>query len=154
MRFPSIRFVQSLFMLVFLVSSSTGCVKPALVGLTGEVLLDGQPLGNTEIVLNDSQQGLAFVFPTDGEGRFTAKTHHGLGVPPGNYKVFVRELTVTPSSTPLAGNTDLDQPAPPSRIPVKYRTATASDVSLPLTIEEPVFVTIQLLTTGAGSVMF
>ena len=113
-----------------------GVPAPAIVPVSGQVTLNGQPLAQG-CVCFASPDGYASSAPLQPDGSFRLVSQYGKGIPPGRYRV-----TVVPSAEEgLVRMTPETKPRNPAThvIPTKYRYAHSSGLTAAVDVRHRVF---------------
>ncbi|MSR32189.1 MAG: carboxypeptidase regulatory-like domain-containing protein [Gemmataceae bacterium] len=98
----------------------------------GKALLDGQPLKEGTVSLENTEKGIALTGQIQPDGSFELSSHKGAGLPVGSYKVAVSPSPMLQSAEeiPLVGK----NPKPPkdvskSPVPAKYLKSATSGLT-------------------------
>jgi hypothetical protein len=118
-----------------IISSGCGSTKdnrPRRVPVNGTVLRMGQPVAEAEVIFEPVGNTPAATGETDPSGRFRLTTFDQYdGAAPGEYKVAVRKVQITPSHRPPDAPDDLVTPPPEEKwlLPVKYGHTVSSGLT-------------------------
>jgi hypothetical protein len=128
-----------LAVLAVLAIAAGGCGKPASGGkpVTGQVTFNGTPIQGASITFVPSTGGAPGFAMTDAEGKYTARSSQGEGLPPGSYQVTVMKTDAPPPQSTVsdqdAGYVPPDPDAPPTVIkdllPAKYKDVQTSGLT-------------------------
>jgi hypothetical protein len=112
--------------------ASTKDNRPRRVPVSGTVLRMGQPVAEAEVIFEPVGNTPAATGQTDASGRFRLTTFDPSdGAAPGEYKVAVRKVQITPSQRPADAPDDLVTPPPEEKwlLPTKYGHTTSSGLT-------------------------
>jgi hypothetical protein len=106
--------------------------RPRRVPVSGMVVHRGQPVAEATVIFEPVGSTPAATGKTDAAGRFQLTTFDASdGAVPGDYKVAVRKVQVTPGSRPADAPDDLAAPPPDEKwlLPVKYGHTASSGLT-------------------------
>jgi hypothetical protein len=115
---------------------AAGCSGSGVGKVTGNVMLDGQPLADAEVAFcpkdNAKLPGSAARTATDGSFQLVADPISGRMLEPGNYVVLITKLVQKNGSVPTAEETGMLQAAGALRnsLPAEYGQAPKSPFSV------------------------
>ena len=127
--------------LVFLVLCAVGCSKNPCVPVTGQVLLDGQPLEGASVIFSPVEAGPEIGSAsavTDADGNFELKSSFsttGIGAVPGDYKVLVKKVEGKwdGTTTPNPGGEEIKNMSTTDLLPKVYGRVGSTPLSATVT---------------------
>jgi hypothetical protein len=115
----------------------SGCRREEARGVvSGTVTCDGKAVTQGLVLFGNSAMGIHLTAKLDDQGRYQVMSAKGVGLPPGEY-----EVSVNPPAPDFAPGTDPASIArqSSSNIPLKYRNAKTSGLTLRVTKEGATF---------------
>jgi hypothetical protein len=119
--------IWSLFLMILMWVSASGCSGPNAASVSGTVTLDGQPLPGANVSFYpDGGSGAPAYGQTDAAGKYTLSTGTEAGLAPGQYVAVVVATKEPPQAYDATG-----AEAPPIPItPAKYGDVAKSDLKV------------------------
>lgn len=105
-----------------------GCGKGKVLGpVSGNVTFQGKPVTEGSVLFRNEEKGVYMTAKLDQAGHYEVKQPTGDGLPPGDYAVSVNPPVV---DAPMAGSGQSFRMPTFPNIPIKYRDAKTSGVSV------------------------